>query len=355
MLRWWHCLGLFLVTACGRELGDGSGQLYPDAGASVREDGGAPMTDGACLEGLFTLATGPGPWALAVDNERVYWTTCLVDDAGTALVGSVMSVPKCGGIPTTLAARQFAPGLVALDSTRIFWTTGTGVVSESKSGGTPTTLASKQGFPQGIAIDANNIYWADQESGQECLPDTGTIMKAPLGGGTATTLASHLFGPAYVTVHDGVLYWSNAGSGTVLSVSVDGGVVSTIASGKNASAADELAVDDTGIYWENPLLLDATLMKAGLDGGALTALVTMPLARGEFSGLALSDTEVYWTQTEVNLNGARRGEGLVARVSKSGGTPTTLASRLGSPSAVVVDNASVYWTDGPAIFKLTPR
>jgi hypothetical protein len=57
-------------------------------------------------------------------------------------------------------------------------------------------------------------------------------------------------------------------------------------------------------------------------------------------------TYVYWT----DLNGYA-----VMKVPIAGGSATTLAAAPGGPYGIVVDGTSVYWAEGGAVKKLTPK
>jgi hypothetical protein len=77
-------------------------------------DGGDPTT----------IASGPGPSAIAVDGTAVYWT----NDVTILEGGNVMKAPLDGGTPTTLASGQANPVAIAVDGTSVYWSTEDGLM-----------------------------------------------------------------------------------------------------------------------------------------------------------------------------------------------------------------------------------
>jgi hypothetical protein len=57
--------------------------------------------------------------------DRVYWSNQL------KLMGSVASVPKAGGVVTTLASGQIEPLDVVVDNTSVYWGTADGCVMKA--------------------------------------------------------------------------------------------------------------------------------------------------------------------------------------------------------------------------------
>ncbi len=91
-----------------------------------------------------------------------------------------------------------------------------------------------------------------------------------------------------------------------------------------------IAVDETHVYWSGSY--GGPLMRA-----SITAETPEVLASGvEVSGIAFHSNAVYWTSW---------GEGTISTLPKSGGTPTVLTSEAHSPSALAVDDTSIYWTE----------
>jgi hypothetical protein len=116
-----------------------------------------------------------------------------------------MSVPVTGGTPTTLVSNQDYPWAIAVDNNNVYWTnygnsgavsggmTTTGAVLQAPiGGGTVVTLAQGLEDPYGIALDAQNVYFTTYAGGR--------VKKVPIGGGTVVVLAEGLNNPCYIAV-----------------------------------------------------------------------------------------------------------------------------------------------------------
>jgi hypothetical protein len=91
----------------------------------------------------------------------------------------LLATPVGGGQVTTLATDVF-PDCLATDADGVYWADRNAVMSIPKSGGAPVTLA--QGSPYALALDATSAYWAGYGSvGQG-------IFKVAKNGGTVTPL-----------------------------------------------------------------------------------------------------------------------------------------------------------------------
>jgi hypothetical protein len=190
----------------------------------------------------------------------------------------------------------------------------------------PTTLATGQGAAVALAIDGARVYWTDEAG--------GAVMAAPQGGGMLAVIAAAQTGPHRIVEHAGALFWTNGalgkrGAWRAASTGVD----------KKEITGDPtpygIAADDTGIFWVLQSNAQATLLRAKLDGSAVSILTTKPAAAEE---IALDADRVYITSPT---------DGVVAAVKKNGLGMVSLVT-TGKPLGLAVDDAFVYWTDAAA-------
>jgi hypothetical protein len=192
------------------------------------------------VDSVFSNQILKEPWAIAVDEETLFWT-----DLGTreVLAGPLTNVgahPHFAGTHTVVAKTEGRPVGLAIDASHIYWAVdqpGT-VARVRKDGGAVETLAHGD-KPVGLALDATHAYWSEWGSGR--------IAKVPKSGGEVVVLASDQKGARAIAVDDARVYFTHAPSGTIRSVPKNGGAVFTHASGQKQPYA--LAIDGTTIYW----------------------------------------------------------------------------------------------------------
>lgn len=281
---------------------------------------------------------------------------------GVVCDGGGCNAGKCS-VPTILSSGQNGPGAIATDGTNLYFADASGgsIVQVAASGGTATTLATGQSSPGGIAVDGANVYWTNKgtnavaaDGGVGAYNQNGSVVQVPVGGGTAVTLATNQDFPVGIAVMGAVVYWVNNGDGTVMSVpvgSVDGGSVTTLATGQASPWALAASAVTQSIYW-----LDRGTVQNELTDGALVRMTPEPsqlpdagaitvLTAGlqDPAGIAVTSSSIYWTDLGTLANGYK--DGAVLRISIVGGTTTAVAVNQEGPSGVAVDNRNVYWTN----------
>lgn len=103
-----------------------------------------------------------GYGAVAADDASVFW-------AGQ---GKISSIPLGGSLISTVAQASDV-GSIAVDETRVYWTTGDGVFAAPRDGNGPTvrladaTEGSLHGsYGPGLAVDDSHVYWS-----AGCVPE----------------------------------------------------------------------------------------------------------------------------------------------------------------------------------------
>jgi hypothetical protein len=220
---------------------------------------------------------------------------------------------------------------------------GGSLLTASVDGGAaPKVLAQGGSWP--IAVDGQRAYWAGID-----IEAVDLAAASDADASTALVSAPTAYGVQSIAVDATNLYWTNGGApGAVLSVSLQGGEVVTLASALTQPAG--VAVDATSVYWlENAIPTQpGRIMKAPLAGGPATTLVSGPQGVTEYSSqnIVVDSTSVYWTNAGPPSGTPWVPTGAVVKVPSSGGTPVTLAAnRLRPTGALAVDADSVYWTE----------
>jgi hypothetical protein len=208
------------------------------------------------------LATGQlAPGAIAAGGGQVVWLTA---------DGVIATVPAAGGAVVTLyaAGRQLAS--LALDADRAYVTdAGAGqVLSLPRQGGAPTTLATGLARPYGVAVD-DGVYVTcaggpGGEDGEVLRLDKKSAATPPV------TLASKLRLPTALALGTGAIYlaaWAVDGAPTeeVASIPRKGGPPTVLA--KNDRLVASLALAGAYLY-----ATATSAAQAGDLGGTLQAI-----------------------------------------------------------------------------------
>ena len=311
-----------------REPDSGGSRPTDDGGRTPALDAGADADAAAPnAEPLRVLVEGEDePYALAIDDRRVYWTSR----------NQLRTASIAGGESRTLATGRGLRRIAVAEGFVYFTDGNAGTVSRVDRDGGDTQVIGTGVQPNGIAIRERTVYWTN---GGMTLGD-GAVMRGVLEGGSPMALADALSQPAAVGVDDAFVYFTSTGQscgassggaggcvgGGVSKVPRAGGAVVVItAEGTPA----ELAVGARGVYWAASGL--PRVMFAPADGTAPRMLANV---LGETPGsLAVDDDALYFASTD---------RGRVLKVDLDGGTPVPLVTDLGSVGGIAVDRDWVY-------------
>lgn len=377
------CVACVSGTACTPANACHAGRSSCSSGASSCFDTGKNITDGtACSAGEVCCAGG------CVDRLRD-GSNC--GRCGHSCQGGSCDVGACQ--PLVLASGQDGARDIAVDSKNVYWSNGLFVAAVPLGGGSITTLVPSNSmtfvFIASMAIDATSLYWMQGGTAH----NTGTVLKMPIGGGGALTLASRLPAPSSLAVDSSNVYWTDDGTskklGYVAKVPIAGGGVTTLQSGQ--SMAQSIAIDGVNMYWSTGAPGEMpNLLQSPLAGGTITTLAaaaptcivaaggTVYFANGGYGNGAVLSVPIGGGSVTTLASSGRTGgagyntclaldpsnayitgyltvpdtSGYVEVVPRAGGTPTTLASTLNSPSAIAVDDTSVYWVNVDSVMKV---
>jgi hypothetical protein len=343
------------LIACGGKTDAVSEPLPQDAGIP---DGQAP--DVAAEAGLpcgadsgreVTIASLGVPdsgfpyqgLAMVADRGEVYWSVRAVPDT---TAGLVLKVPRCGGGPTTIAARQDDATNLAVQGESVFWGTmgddGSGqshgaVMRAPIAGGSVATLVTNTAiYRGGLAVDAVSVYsvgWlstVSQNSGAWKVPIAGG---PPVGFGPNQIFTSIAVDARQIFLAQAV---TDLSMSRILSVPLSGGDPTVLV--PSGVGFTPWVLDDTSIYY---VAAPSTLTRLAKNGGTPTALGSVAL-----KAMAVDDTDVYWLEGDVTTGAPNA----IKRMPKGGGATTTLSHSYAT--AIAVDDAYVYWLRSGDVVRL---
>jgi hypothetical protein len=191
--------------------------------------------------------------------------------------------------------------------------------------------------PRFLVVDAKNVYWTDDGDGSS----GGAVLSVPIDGGTVTTLATGLVSPGGIAVDASNVYWVDFGvlnpPGDVMKVALGGGTPVTLAT--SSGTPTHMTIDANNVYWTDG---DA-VWQVPKGGGA--PLMVAEDKGGLTSGVAVDSTYVYWTSEASPDGGSPLNTGSVMKTPIGGGATTVLATGQSIPLDLKVDATNLYWVN----------
>jgi hypothetical protein len=360
---------LFGVASCGGSEGNdlfssssssSSGGTDPDsgpptdAGTAITCDADTSNDDGHCGSCANRCATGQhcqsgacvaGPAVLVPPQDaggiQFGDTAQLVLFGGDVFFttgrfnGGVYSVPKNGGGLTTIATNQGGPRGIAVDSQHVYWVNvGGGQVMRAARtpGAQPQPIAAGGAQPIAIAEDGNAIYFTTRGDG--CIWSLSKTAPVPTG----PTRIAGPDGPNQMNdlaVYNGTVYFTQDGTGLLKQVPVGGppGAATSPIMGNVGSRG--VAANAKGVAWAQP------------GGGAPSGRVLFWPFSGNTATPVATGQQLPWA-TALDANGEvyfARHIGPTGGVHRAvaGAAPIDIATNQSSPTAIAVDDTSVYW------------
>jgi hypothetical protein len=348
---------LTLPDAAPLESSVPEGGAGTDAGIDATVDGAAPADAGTRIDARPD-AEAPGPDAAVAETG----VDATVPDA--AVDATIPEAGPDGADSDDGTAPPFADaGLEAA-------TAEASTVSDGGlCNGVCVVLAQGQNTPLGIAVSNGQVYWTDDNG-------SGSVMTVSADGGTPIALATGQSYPYGIAATATDVFWATYHAqlvgGTVMDAPLDGGAPVAIAT--SLMGPQFVTVNAQGVFW-NAENNGGGVLFAG--GGVQTYAVPGPIY------LASNDTSVLWSVppdidslsiasgvTSTIATGQYPG-GIAAdssyvywvnngtavgimRAPLDGGAPASLATGLTSPDYLTIDDASLYWTsiNGGLVMKL---
>ena len=228
--------------------------------------------------------------------------------------------------------------------------------------GAPTVVAAHQYVATALAIDATRVYWTTQADGRESKAqrpaETAVVRSCAKDdcAGTVVTYATMQHGATKIAVNDRDVFWTMTSDPT----SVMSAIVACPIAGCTEDprvivmgmTTESLTVDDANVYW----LSSDALLRCPVSGCEGSPVVVAAL--GTPTGFSFLANNVVVDGASIFLamsNGDRTAR--IVELDKDGAQPMrVIADGLQQPQSLAVDAANVYWSEAVAAsIKSCPR
>ena len=244
--------------------------------------------------GVVVTNTAAPNAALAVD------ATYLFAAESSAVSGnpSVMRASRLGTsqVPALLSNLQGDPSSIALDSLRVYWSSGATLFAAPKDGsldgGSQTLTGATVGNPiVSLASDGTSLYWTAGARVSSCnLPTCASNV----------ILASGVQ-PFGLTTFNGNAYFTDVGNGTVQYCATSGCGGGQIQLAGAQQTPYGIAADSVGVYWTNRgnnMVMTCDLPGCAKGPRAIARTGANPGA------IVLDASYVYWINSDPTLSGS---------------------------------------------------
>jgi hypothetical protein len=338
--------GVAIVALAGGCFVEVPSSRAPTEAGGASGDGGA-STGGGGGDGGATGDGGEGCVAptLDCDGDGVCETDSNGDADHCGACGHGCLGASCAGgdcQPIELRPLQTYPHLIAVDETRVYWTTGgedfgNGTIMRcSKDGTAAQELVESALKPRGIAVDESHVYWSDGYDGS-----LHRVPKGSSGGGDDVLVAGvaspEMTGESDILLHDGLVLWTFGAGGLVRSFDLALGATNVIASAQPSPT--QLAIHGGFVYFT---VLGGEVRRVPLDGGTVEIFAT---PSPEFPpmnyswGITVAGDAIFYRESDW-------GAGLGGRLMRFDPATLDFEQIASSPGArdVAADATHLYYT-----------
>lgn len=216
---------------------------------------------------VTALVTGGSPSQLVLDVSHIYYT-----DSSPP---SIVKMDKDGSNKQTLAS--VGASAIAVNSTWLFWVTGTSVTRANKDGTNPTVIHGPGTAGAPMVADEFNLFFYSKNA----------VYKAAFGGGIPWVILANQAIPKDMAFDADSIAWT-ASNKVLIADKSSLAFNPPISSGP--LFADGLAIDSSGVYWGGYVGVSS----AKKDGSQLTTFAT---GQGGVPAVAVDATDVFWAST----------------------------------------------------------
>jgi hypothetical protein len=323
-------------------------ECQPDVSMS-EPDGSASGMAGPTCTATPTLLVNLPALAEQVGARAIFAPGLVVDAASVYFVfnNTLMRVPIRGGSVVSMLPLPTYPNLILqandllVTSTHVIVHYPSGsendesILSVPKGGGCPTTLATSSGEIEGFGGGEPSVYFVDQEG----------LKGVPAAGGHVRVLNSQLgkvgYGGMLAVVGSSVVGTTGAQGGQIAAVPVQGGALTTLAA-QQPNAAFPTSCGADVCWWTGPIPSPFVAANGPSPGPAYIKR----LARGGGPMIVVQAPIYPWslvfdgTDFFETVVGCDECDGTLVRIPASGGPSVS----MGSGSYVTVDETCAYWS-----------